>query len=118
MIIEGNSIVEWVLSDGGDKHIAVKDHWYHVPECKACLIIPQCIFKCSKGVTSQFCIEEDHSTLTCDMLNPLNIDYDSRKWLHIATTMSISIDATFNICIISKDNHNLLPSKKSSSLAL
>ena len=112
MIIEGKGIVEWTFSGKENKRLTVKTLCYYVPDCKARLISPQRLFNKDKGVSGKFVVEQTQATLKFDGLSPLEIDYDSRNWLPIATCRNIQGNPSLNLTITNDNNQNLSPSKR------
>ena len=59
------------------EEISLKTLCYCVPDYKAQLMSPHCLFKRDKGVTGNFYVEEDQATLIFDRVIPLVIEYDT-----------------------------------------
>ena len=57
-------------------------------------------------------VEQTQATLKFDGLSPLEIDYDSRNWLHIATCRNIKWTPSLNLTITNDNNQNLSPAKR------
>jgi hypothetical protein len=112
MIIEGKGIVEWTFSGKENKRLTVKTLCYYVLDCKARLISPQRLFNKDKGVSGKFAVEQTQATLKLDGLSPLEIDYDSRNWLPIATCRNIKWTPSLNLTITNDNNQNLSPAKR------
>jgi len=83
LLIEGTGVVEWTFK-AGYRTLVVRSRCYFVPDAKARLVSPQRLFDKSKGVTGQYIVEEDKSTLSFDGCDDLIVDYDTCCFLPIA----------------------------------
>lgn len=117
--VEGIGLVHWTFHNGHEAlTLALK--CYYVPDCWVHLLSPECLFNASKGITGQFAIREDCSSLEIDNHPKLILDYDSLSHLPIglayngrrkANNPSLSF-LDVNLCITDEENQNLTPAQK------
>jgi hypothetical protein len=117
--VEGIGLVHWTFHNGRETlTLALK--CYYVPNCQVRLLSPQRLFNSSKGITGQFAVREDCSSLEIDNHPTLSLDYDSTSHLPIGLAYNgkrspQDVPLSFlqvNLCVTDEENQNLTPAQK------
>ena len=112
MLIEGVGIVKWRFETESEP-LVITTHCYYVPSAKVRLISPQRLFNRSKGLKGEFICREDNAILTFEGLPQLEIEYDSRSNLPIATCRNQAIiSPQLNLCVSTESNQNITPAAR------
>ena len=108
--ISGIGVVQWIFHTGATTLI-IDTHCYHVPNNRACLLIPQRLFNASGGSTGTFNIGENYDTLSLDGKPSLGTPYDYKSYLPVYLTRNSTNSASpteVNKSVIYNENKTIL----------
>jgi len=111
--VMGIGEISWTFVADDSTEVQIVTDGYYVPQGKARLIFPQCIFNNHQGILGYYRGDEDKFSLHIGGLPAIEVPYNCSSDLPIAKVIPRLCGPSANFFLLTIDNNNLSMSQKS-----